>query len=39
MLHSLEEYAAKYGTLQVLFGPIFDYNADGLNDAYSSLTL
>lgn len=38
MLHSLEEYAAKYGTLQVLFGPIFDYNADGMNDAYSNLT-
>lgn len=37
MLHVLEEYSAKYGQLQVLFGPVFDYNADGLNDSVSEL--
>lgn len=37
MLHVLEEYSAKYGPLQVLLGPVFDYNADGLNDSVSEL--
>lgn len=37
MLHLFEEYSAKYGQLQVVLGPVFDYNADGLNDSVSEL--
>ena len=32
LLYVVEEYAEKYGSIQVLTGPIFDYNSDGLAD-------
>ena len=28
----LEEWAAAYGSILILSGPIFDYNVDGLKD-------
>jgi len=29
----LEEYAEKYESINVIVGPIFDYNYDGLDDS------
>ena len=32
LLFVVEEYAEKYGAVNVVAGPIFDYNADGFAD-------
>ncbi len=34
----VEEYAEKYDQVQVLSGPIFDYNVDGQRDSISEIT-
>jgi len=34
----MEEYAEKYGLVNVVAGPIFDYNSDGLADSFSEVT-
>ena len=32
MMDLLEEWAAAYGSILILSGPIFDYDVDGLKD-------
>ena len=38
MLDLLEEYAEKYGDLQIITGPLFDYNFDGSRDDITDIT-
>lgn len=33
----LEEYAEKFKGINVVIGPIFDYNSDGLDDSHSEI--
>jgi len=33
----MEEYAEKYGPIQVIAGPVYDYNSDGLADSFSDI--
>jgi hypothetical protein len=34
----LEEYAEKFESINVILGPIFDYNYDGLDDSQTEIT-
>ena len=36
-LERVEEYAEKYKRINVIMGPIFDYNADGLGDSIEEI--
>ena len=35
----MEEYAEKYGRVNVVVGPIFDYNADGHADKFDEIEM
>ncbi|ESO05851.1 hypothetical protein HELRODRAFT_159928 [Helobdella robusta] len=38
LLHLIEEYSEKYRHINVVLGPIFDYNSDGLKDTDKDIT-
>ena len=39
LLFVVEEYAEKYGRVNVVVGPIFDYNADGHADKLDEIEM